>query len=97
MELASLLTQSLGLYPGRSPAASPFPDSDSNEEALGKNHADAPCSTTSTEKNFIAKAAALASPAVVNISVGKGEEIFLLRVVPIYRIYFWFFWDDKFF
>ncbi|CAL9764581.1 unnamed protein product [Musa acuminata subsp. burmannicoides] len=57
---------------GRSPAASPFPDSDSNEEALGKNHADAPCSATSTETNFIAKAAALASPAVVNISVRKG-------------------------
>ncbi|URE11235.1 Trypsin [Musa troglodytarum] len=61
-----------GLFPRRSPAASTFPDSDSNEEALGKNQADAPCSATSTEKNFIAKAAALASPAVVNISVSKG-------------------------
>ncbi|RWW51916.1 hypothetical protein BHE74_00041697 [Ensete ventricosum] len=50
----------------------PFPDSDSNAEALGKNQADAPCPATSTERNFIAKAAALASPAVVNISVGKG-------------------------
>ncbi|KAJ8484214.1 hypothetical protein OPV22_016699 [Ensete ventricosum] len=61
-----------GHYPPRSPAASPFPDSDSNAEALGKNQADAPCPATSTERNFIAKAAALASPAVVNISVGKG-------------------------